>query len=88
MQHLEQKLGAEGKFMDLSELEALSHTPGDIVLCIVQEWAKRKAVTVRCFCEISRELGNERVYSILQSSMWKMDFNESVELQSLKKIEI
>ena len=86
--HLEEKLNAKEKFMNLDELEKLSHSPGDIVLCIVQEWARREAVTVSHFCRVSQNLGNERVYSIL-SSMAQTDslsssLNTCVELQSLK----
>ena len=50
--------------MDVEELEALELPPGDIVLHVTQEWARREEATVARFCEASLELGNTRVQEI------------------------
>ena len=50
--------------MDVQELEALDLPPGDIVLHVTQEWARREEATVARFCEASLKLGNTRVQEI------------------------
>ena len=45
---------------------------GDIMQSIVQEWARKKAVTVRLFSEISKELGVPRVEEIMKEAFVKL----------------
>ena len=76
--HLEQKLQVtEESFMDLAELESLNLSSGDVVLQIVQEWARREEVTLSHFCNVSRELGNSRVQGIL-SEMEQADIDRKL----------
>lgn len=56
--------------MDATKLDTLPI--GDIMQSIVQEWAKKEAVTVRLFSDISKELGVLRVEEIMKEAFVKL----------------
>ena len=57
--------------MDAAKLGTLPI--GDIMQSIVQEWGKKKAVTVRLFSDISKEeLGVPRVEEIMKEAFVKL----------------
>ena len=55
--------------MDAGALDSLDIV--GIVLSILMEWAKKEDVTVRRFCDVSKEIGIPRVESIMQEAFVK-----------------
>ena len=67
LRHLQEKFDVK---MDAAKLDTLPI--GDIMQSIVQEWAKKEAVTVRIFSDISKELGILRVEEIMKEAFVKL----------------
>ena len=68
LQYLQKKFDVK---MDAAKLE--TRPIGDIMQSIVQEWARKEAVTVRLFSDIcSKKLGVPRVEEIMKEAFVKL----------------
>ena len=72
--HLQERFGVK---MDAAKLGTLPI--GDIMQSIVQEWGKKKAVTVRLFSDIcSKKLGVPRVEEIMKEAFVKLKSQSNI----------
>ena len=62
--------------MDATKLD--TRPIGDIMQSIVQEWAKKEAVTVRLFSNISKKLGVPRVEEIMKEAFVKLKSQSNI----------
>ena len=63
LQYLQEKFDLK---MDAGALDSLEI--GVIMLSILKEWAKKEDVTVRRFCDVSKEISIPRVEGIMQEA--------------------